>query len=46
VALGGQQQMFLPRDISVLESYAAQVAIALSNARQYQTERSLAPPTR
>jgi diguanylate cyclase (GGDEF)-like protein/putative nucleotidyltransferase with HDIG domain len=42
VALGGQQQMFLPRDISVLESYAAQVAIALSNARQYQTERSLA----
>ncbi|MFL5823239.1 MAG: diguanylate cyclase [Solirubrobacteraceae bacterium] len=42
VALGGQQRMFLPRDMSVLESYAAQVAIALSNARLYQTERSLA----
>src|SRR5205807_7577748 len=42
VALGGQQQTFLPRDMSVLESYAAQVAIALSNARLYQNERSLA----
>lgn len=42
VALGGQQRMFLPRDISVLESYAAQVAIALANARSYQNERSLA----
>ncbi len=42
VALGGQQQAFLPRDTSVLESYAAQVAIALSNARLYQDQRSLA----
>ena len=42
VALGGQQRMFLPRDMSVLESYAAQVAIALANARMYQNERSLA----
>ena len=42
VALGGQQRMFLPRDMSVLESYAAQVAIALANARLYQNERSLA----
>jgi diguanylate cyclase (GGDEF)-like protein/putative nucleotidyltransferase with HDIG domain len=42
VALGGQQQTFLPRDVTVLESYAAQVAIALSNARLYQNERSLA----
>jgi diguanylate cyclase (GGDEF)-like protein len=42
VALGGQQQTFLPRDVSVLESYAAQVAIAVSNARLYQNERSLA----
>ena len=42
VALGGQQRMFLPRDTSVLESYAAQVAIALANARLYQNERSLA----
>jgi diguanylate cyclase (GGDEF)-like protein len=42
VALGGQQRMFLPRDMSVLESYAAQVAVALANARRYQNERSLA----
>lgn len=42
VALGGQQRMFLPRDMSVLQSYAAQVAIALANARLYQKERSLA----
>jgi diguanylate cyclase (GGDEF)-like protein len=42
VALGGQQRMFLPRDVSVLESYAAQVAIALANARRYQSEQSLA----
>ncbi len=42
VALGGQQRTFLPRDVAVLESYAAQVAIALSNARLYQNERSLA----
>jgi diguanylate cyclase (GGDEF)-like protein len=42
VALGGPQQMFLPRDVSVLESYAAQVAIALSNARLYQNQRTLA----
>ncbi len=42
VALGGQQQTFLPRDITVLESYAAQVAIALSNAQLYQNERTLA----
>src|SRR5438105_13600910 len=34
--------MFLPRDTAVLESYAAQVAIALVNARLYQNERSLA----
>jgi len=42
VALGGRQLTFLPRDVSVLESYAAQVAIALSNARLYQNQRSLA----
>jgi diguanylate cyclase (GGDEF)-like protein/putative nucleotidyltransferase with HDIG domain len=42
VALGGQQQTFLPGDITVLESYAAQVAIALTNARLYHNERTLA----
>ena len=42
VALGGQQETFLPGDITVLESYAAQVAIALTNARLYDNERSLA----
>jgi diguanylate cyclase (GGDEF)-like protein/putative nucleotidyltransferase with HDIG domain len=42
VALGGQQQTFLPRDMLVLESYAAQVSIALGNAQLYQNERSLA----
>jgi GAF domain-containing protein len=42
VALGGQRRTFLPRDVTVRESYAAQVAIALSNARLYQNERSLA----
>ncbi len=42
VALGGQQQTFLPRDVSVLEAYAAQVTIALGNARRFQNERSLA----
>ena len=42
VALGGQQRAFLPREVDVLESYAAQVSIALYNARLYQSQRSLA----
>jgi diguanylate cyclase (GGDEF)-like protein/putative nucleotidyltransferase with HDIG domain len=42
VSLGGQQQTFLPRDMLVLESYAAQVSIALGNAQLFQNERSLA----
>jgi diguanylate cyclase (GGDEF)-like protein len=42
VSLGGQPGTFLPRDMSVLESYAAQVALALGNARRYQDQRSLA----
>jgi diguanylate cyclase (GGDEF)-like protein/putative nucleotidyltransferase with HDIG domain len=42
VALAGQEMSFLPGELSVLESYAAQVAIAIGNARLYQNQRSLA----
>lgn len=42
VALGTQQHTFLPSDVEVLESYAAQAAIALSNARRYDLEKRLA----
>ena len=42
VALGTQQQTFLPRDVEVLQSYAAQAAIALANARRYDSEKRLA----
>jgi diguanylate cyclase (GGDEF)-like protein len=42
VALGGHDHRFLPRDLEVLESYGAQVAIALTNARLYDAARDLA----
>lgn len=42
VALGGAQSLFLPRDIEIVQSYAAQAAIALANAHRYGIEQSLA----
>ena len=42
VALGTQQHTFLPSDVEVLQSYAAQAAIALSNARRFDLEKKLA----
>ena len=41
-ALGTGQHTFLPRDVEVLESYAAQAAIALTNARRFDLEKKLA----
>ncbi|MDX6639982.1 MAG: hypothetical protein QOF12_993, partial [Solirubrobacteraceae bacterium] len=42
VALGRIEQTFLPRELEIVRSFAAQVAIALSNARRYSAEQSLA----
>ena len=42
VALGRIEQTFLPRELEIVGSFAAQVAIALSNARRYSAEQSLA----
>jgi diguanylate cyclase (GGDEF)-like protein/putative nucleotidyltransferase with HDIG domain len=42
VALGMQSCAFLPRDVEVLQSFASQVAIALSNARRYHVTKTQA----
>jgi diguanylate cyclase (GGDEF)-like protein len=42
VALGMQSRTFLPRDVEVLQSFASQVAIALSNARRYHVTKTQA----
>ena len=42
VALGTQPRTFLPRDVDLIQSYASQAAIALANARMYQTLEELA----
>jgi diguanylate cyclase (GGDEF)-like protein len=42
VALGTQSRTFLPRDVEVLQSFASQVAIALSNARRYHVTKTQA----
>lgn len=42
VALASGAEGFLPRDVKLLESYAAQAAIALTNARLYLAQRELA----
>jgi diguanylate cyclase (GGDEF)-like protein/putative nucleotidyltransferase with HDIG domain len=42
VALAGGTQGFLPRDVDLLQSYAAQAAIALTNARLYATQEARA----
>ena len=36
IALATQPRTFLPRDVDLIQSYAAQAAIALANARMYQ----------
>jgi diguanylate cyclase (GGDEF)-like protein len=41
VALGSDRD-FLPRDVELLSSYAAQAAIALTNATLYETQQQLA----
>lgn len=42
VAVSSAANGFLPRDVIQLESYAAQAAIALSNARLYEDQQELA----
>lgn len=42
VALSSGAGAFLPRDVVQLESYAAQAAIALTNARLYEAQQELA----
>jgi diguanylate cyclase (GGDEF)-like protein len=42
VALAGGEDGFLPRDVELLQSYAAQAAIALTNARLYERQEELA----
>jgi diguanylate cyclase (GGDEF)-like protein len=42
VALSGRPRVFLPRDLAVLEAYAAQTAIAVTNARLYEAQAALA----
>lgn len=42
IALGGGSRSFLPRDLDVLGSYAAQAAIALTNAARFETQQELA----
>lgn len=42
VALATQPRTFLPRDLDLIKSYAAQAAIALANARLYQAQEELA----
>ncbi|MDX6697357.1 MAG: hypothetical protein QOE65_754 [Solirubrobacteraceae bacterium] len=42
VALAGGESGFLPRDVDLLQSYAAQAAIALTNARLYAAQEARA----
>ena len=42
VALSTSESPFFPRDVDLLTSYAAQAAIALTNARMYQAQEELA----
>jgi diguanylate cyclase (GGDEF)-like protein len=42
VALASQPRTFLPRDVDLIQSYAAQAAVALANARMYQELEELA----
>jgi diguanylate cyclase (GGDEF)-like protein len=42
VALATQPRTFLPRDVDLIQSYAAQAAVALANARMYQDLEELA----
>jgi diguanylate cyclase (GGDEF)-like protein len=42
VALAPQRRTFLPRDVDLLRSYAVQAAIALVNARLFETQERLA----
>ncbi|MDX6672046.1 MAG: hypothetical protein QOI91_2409 [Solirubrobacteraceae bacterium] len=42
VALAGGEDGFLPRDVDLLRSYAAQAAIALTNARLYAAQEARA----
>ena len=42
VALAGGEGGFLPRDVDLLQSYAAQAAIALTNARLYAAQEARA----
>jgi diguanylate cyclase (GGDEF)-like protein len=42
VALATQPRTFLPRDVDLIQSYAAQAAVALANARMYQELEELA----
>jgi diguanylate cyclase (GGDEF)-like protein len=42
LTLARQPRVFLPRDVDLVEGYAAQAAIALSNARMYRKQELLA----
>lgn len=42
VALSTSESPFFPRDVDLLTSYAAQAAIALTNARMYEAQEELA----
>jgi diguanylate cyclase (GGDEF)-like protein len=42
VALANATRTFLPNDVELLQSYAAQAAIALTNARLYEAQQALA----
>ncbi len=42
VALAANARTFLPRDLDVIQSFATQAAIALSNARLYEAQQELA----
>jgi len=42
VALAENARVFLPRDVDVLQSFATQASIALTNARLYEAQQELA----
>jgi len=42
IALATRPRTFLPRDVDLIQSYAAQAAVALANARMYQELEELA----
>ena len=42
VALAENARVFLPRDVEMLQSFATQAAIALTNARLYEAQQELA----